>query len=327
MTILPRGREHQQVADLVRIGEVTHRVVKDGAWSDPATWEGGRIPGAGAVVQVGHGFEVTYDVRSNASIFKLQVDGELRFATDRDTQLKIDTFLVTDDGKLEIGTAADPLLAHEAKIIFADNGSVNDLSWDPGQFSRGLISYGAVTMHGVDKTDHVKVAVDPTAGQNKLVLSAPPTNWQVGDKLVLTGTHYVPSTAKSFAGTEDEVVTIRSISGDVVTLEETLRFNHDTPAADLKASIANLSRNIVFSSENTGKVDHRGHVMFMHSDAVDVENAAFVGLGRTDKSVTLDDRHIMGGNGFSADPVPATVADNVRGRYPVHIHRGGGQCR
>src|SRR3954454_19275336 len=91
--------EHQALMDLVQDGEVTNRAVRDGAWSDPATWANGRVPGAGAVVEVPEGLHVTYDAATDASLFKLRVDGDLSFATDRDTRMKVDTFVVTDTGK------------------------------------------------------------------------------------------------------------------------------------------------------------------------------------------------------------------------------------
>src|SRR3954463_12271227 len=72
--------EHQAAMNLVKDAEITHRAVRDGAWSDPATWEDGRIPGKDAVVQVPEGVTVTYDAQSSVSLFKVRVDGELSFA-------------------------------------------------------------------------------------------------------------------------------------------------------------------------------------------------------------------------------------------------------
>src|SRR5262249_29141568 len=40
------------------------RSARGGPWSAPATWEGGRVPGAGARVQVRAGHAVTYDLKS-----------------------------------------------------------------------------------------------------------------------------------------------------------------------------------------------------------------------------------------------------------------------
>ena len=68
--------------DLIRSGQ-------SGAWSAPATWEGGKVPAAGARVQVRAGHAVVYDVDSDAVIRSIHVAGTLAFAPDRDTRLDV----------------------------------------------------------------------------------------------------------------------------------------------------------------------------------------------------------------------------------------------
>ena len=53
--------------------------------------------------------------------------------------------------------------------------------------------------------------------------------------------------------------------------------------------VANMLRNVMVMSQNTQDIDRRGHVMFMHSDDVQVHNAGFYGLGRTDKTRPIND--------------------------------------
>ena len=67
----------------------TIRSARSGAWSDPATWQGGRLPKAGDSVLVREGHAVTYDIQSEAAIRVLKVAGTLRFATDRNTRLDV----------------------------------------------------------------------------------------------------------------------------------------------------------------------------------------------------------------------------------------------
>ena len=62
---------------------------KSGAWSAPATWEGGKVPGAGARVQIAPGHTVVYDVKSEQAIRFIHVGGILRFAYDKDTRLDV----------------------------------------------------------------------------------------------------------------------------------------------------------------------------------------------------------------------------------------------
>src|SRR5207248_1565030 len=71
------------------------RSAQSGPWSAPATWEGGRIPGAGARVQIRSGHTVTYDLtppvaaRLDRVIRSIHVAGTLTFARDRDTWLDV----------------------------------------------------------------------------------------------------------------------------------------------------------------------------------------------------------------------------------------------
>src|SRR5207253_7714728 len=63
------------------------RSAANGPWSAAATWEGGKVPSAGARVLVRPGHTVTYDVKSDAAIRAVQIGGTLTFARDRDTLL------------------------------------------------------------------------------------------------------------------------------------------------------------------------------------------------------------------------------------------------
>src|SRR5262249_46528172 len=65
------------------------RSAKSGPWSAPTTWKGGKVPGAGARVQVCRGHTVTYDLKSDQAIRLIHVAGTLSFAGDRDTRLDV----------------------------------------------------------------------------------------------------------------------------------------------------------------------------------------------------------------------------------------------
>ncbi|RMH20703.1 MAG: hypothetical protein D6701_03540, partial [Gemmatimonadetes bacterium] len=313
--------EHAALMNLVRPEDATHVAVASGDWFDPATW-GGSVPGAGARVLIPQGVSVDYTGVSDARLFTVRVDGELSFATQSDTRMVVDTLVVDGTGRLEIGTATDPVAAGvSAEIVIANNGAI-DTVWDPMLLSRGVIVHGQVEMHGAEKATHLKVAADPMAGDTTLTLASAPDGWQVGDRIVVAGTHYKGHAwDNTIQGVrpyppEDEVRTITAIDGNVVTLDAALVHDHDAPRAGLKTSVANYSRSITIATEDydTAAVSERGHVMFMHSDDVDVRYVGFEGLGRTDKS---------------ADAVPVgsletvTPDANVKGRYALHVHRAG----
>ncbi|MEO1388023.1 MAG: G8 domain-containing protein [Cyanobacteria bacterium J06634_6] len=323
--------EHNQLTALIS-GHSTHIAKQSGSWFDPNTWVGGKVPGDNAKVLIGEDFSVNYDSKSNARLFTVGVHGELTFSTNKDTTMVVDTLVIAPEGKLEIGTKDDPVKAGvKTEILIADNGPL-DLNWDPGQFSRGLISHGDVQIHGQAKTSHLKLAKDPMAGDRTLVLQETPINWAVGDRLVLTGTRFAADKTGAAweAASQDEEVTIKSINGKQITLEQSLAFDHDTPRSDLKAYVANQSRNIVIASENGDQLPthQRGHTMFMHSDDVDIRYAEFKDLGRTDKTKPLDNFKLTSGDfpkrvlDHNGDPIPGERT-NIPGRYAAHIHRVG----
>ncbi len=313
--------DHNAVMALVPVSGATHVAVRNGSWFDPATWANGAVPGEGARVLIPDGVAVAYDGESTVSIKTIRVDGALDFATERDTFLEVDTLVVADSGALTIGTEADPVDPDVRAVIqFSDNGPI-DVNWDPRLLSRGLVSMGSIEINGAEKETFLKVAVDPMKGDTTLTLEAPPEGWQVGDKLVLTGTHLVstrgtPQGAPVTVDTEDEELVITAINGNVVTLDRPLQYDHEGARSDLKAYVANYSRNIVFETENADglPVHQRGHVMLMHSNDVTVRFAEFTDLGRTDKSERSFD--ISDLSGVAPD-------SNVRGRYALHIHRSG----
>ena len=316
--------EHTAVHNLITHQTATHIAINNGSWFNPNTWKDGRIPGANARVVIPKELNVTYDNVSNTRLFGLRVDGHLKFATDTDTKMVIDTFLVSSEGTLTIGTKDNPVQGNvQTEILIADNGAI-DKKWDPQQLSRGIVSHGTVNIHGQAKTSHLKVAVDPSAGDKTLTLADIPINWQVGDRIILTGTQY------QVDGTQDEQRVITAINDNRITLDIPLDYNHKTPRSDLKAYVANQSRNIIFATENANKLppNQRGHVMFMHSDNVDVRYAEFHELGRTDKSKLLDDFKTTSGHApkriLDNQGNPITGArNNIRGRYAVHLHRTG----
>ncbi len=298
--------EHAAVMRLVDYSSVTHRAVRDGTWDDPGTWDRG-IPSAGANVLIPEAIDVVLDSIQREALRTVRVDGLLEFYPRVDTQLTVDTLVVAPGGSLEMGTAEQPIIAGaSARIVIADRGPI-DVGWDPTRVSRGIISHGEVSIHGREITPFLPVEVSVAAGARQIRLTGVPSGWRVGDRLLLSGTEY---------GKHEEA-TIRGIQGSVVTVDP-LAYNHTLPEAGLTWHVANLSRNVVVASANPEMIDRRGHVMFMHSDDVEVRDAAFEGLGRTDKSMALNSARFDG-----EGKLLAGSGTNQVGRYAVHFHRAG----
>lgn len=317
-----RMSEHDALMDLVPRDAATHTAIGNGDWDDPSIWANGEVPGDGARVLIPEGVQVDYNSVSDARLFTVRVDGALDFATDEDSQMIFDTFVVSPGGHLIMGTADNPVDPDvNIDLIVADNGRI-DTNWDPMLLSRGLISHGDITVHGAEKDSHEKVADDPMAGDTSIRFDTLPEGWQVGDTIVIAGTEYDgyrwdnAARDRTFNEPEDEVRVISGIDGNRVFFEQPLEYDHDTPREDLATSVANYTRNVSIESENGADSDvfERGHVMFMHSDEVDVRYMEFTELGRTDKS---EDSQAIG------DINNVRFDSNVQGRYSLHLHRTG----
>lgn len=312
----------QQIRALVADNEITHTAIANGSWFDAQTWQGGSIPSENSRVLIPENITVIYDQISLVSIYGIKSKGRLKFSTSQSSLLRIDTLIIDSNGELIIGTKNNPIQANTTVTIsFVDNGDI-DVIKDPNLFGRALLALGKVTMHGAIKTPHLKVSIDPLIGDSQLTLASVPTSWQVGDKLVLAGTKYSgwkwnnDVAAVIYHDTQDEVLTVTDINSNIVSFTETLQYDHFTPRTDLKTSVGNYSRNIIFETEDFDNVsrEHRGHVMFVHHANVDVRYASFLNLGRTSKDI----------ESFEADDVSPMLPDsNVRARYPFHFHRSG----
>lgn len=344
------AEEHMALDHLLPANEATHVAVRSGNLTDPGTWAFGSIPSAHAAVWIPEGVAVVFDVPANfftaQPIQSIRVDGKFSFATDRSTILAVDTIVVTKTGSYEQGTADNPIQGGITSQVYFTDFNPIDREQDPFELGRGLISHGAASIVGEEKTTFAELAVAPARGSTSITLSAAPTNWKVGDQIVIAGVRirYLPSNQTFWPtedtsyspqiATEDEVVTITSINGATVKFNRALTYDHippagatDTAGRALRVSVANLTRSITYQStnmdySNNEQMHRHGHVMFMHSDNVTVNFAAFNDLGRTNKGLRIDDLGIEASND-SADPFTNGTGANVRGRYALHFHQTG----
>ncbi len=317
------GSEHAALLNLVPHSQVTHRAITDGAWSVGATWENGLVPSDSAHVQIPEGMTVEVDREFSERLATIRVDGVLNFATDVDTGLIVDTFIVSTTGTLNIGTSAQPISPDATvSILFTDDGPI-DTAWDPTLLSRGLLSHGSASIHGASKTGPVDLATAPEAGDTVLLLASPVDGWRVGDRVLVPG---VVRPLENNQGVtqydEDEIVTITAISSDghQIEFDQPLQYDHVPPRAQLDIPVSNLDRNVKFNSENTTDPQRAGHVMFMHSPDVSVNFASFDHIGRNDKNIPTTDPTLD----EAGNLIPETGL-NARGRYAVHLHRLGSE--
>ncbi|MGB0369943.1 MAG: G8 domain-containing protein [Opitutales bacterium] len=316
-----------------------------GNWFEDSTWHGG-VPGDGARVVIGSEHTVTLNGVSDAKLITLRVDGHLVFATDQNTQLIVDTMVVGEHGSLTVGTNANPVPANlTAKIIleaynglgFETEDHMSD-DFDPFQVGLGLISFGRVEMHGANKLHGGTLNVEPSVDDLTIKLDEKGKGWRVGDTIAIAGTNR--------DGLQDEVREITAIKGRKreIHFEGELLYNHHTPTYDkariskreleLKVHAINLTRNVSIETPEAyrspfpdvfikmddrhpfKRYERRAHVMFMHTNDVDIRYVGFYGLGRTNKIVRND------GTAVNEDGT-YYIGLNPIGRYSMHFHQAG----
>ena len=316
-------------------GTANKIATQNGNWSNPNTW-GGTLPQNDDRVLIPANISVTVDVMISQEFKSIRIasQGKLQFATNTNTELRTE-FLVSEmNGSFEIGNENNPINSNvTATLVFAWRGGTTKAQ-DNNRFAPGAVLMGPVRMEGTSKTSWTTVSSYPLSGDNQLQLKTVPTGWKNGDKLVIAGTDINDYTS-------DELVTIKSISGNTIALNNTLTKNHQPPTElynQVDVHVSNNSRNIIISSENpsitalsgSNAYDKpRGHIMFMHNSDVKMRFVETQNIGRTDKKIELDDWSVPeeGPEGtpnprFSTTvPYPAGPGTNPRGRYSIHFHR------
>ena len=164
--------------------------------------------------------------------------------------------------------------------------------------------------YGLAKTPFVNLGSTASAGATTLTLASAPTNWRVGDSIVvITGGHDANCTMLRNDACQTEERTIGALIGATVTLDAPLTYTHavETVVADgrtvnLNCEVINTARNVkIQGTTGTGQAGFGGHVMLLQP--TDGESAFhYVEFFRMGQSQRV-------------------------GRYPLHLHavaEGGG---
>ncbi|WP_282136369.1 T9SS type A sorting domain-containing protein [Seonamhaeicola maritimus] len=223
-----------------------------------------------------------------------------------------------------------------SRTVYDDGPGVTGRhQWDSTQLTLGIVTMGQIEIIGQEKLNMVKLAEDALKNQAILELESVAQGWKNGDELIVTRGGNMNSSSNG----EDEA-TIQSISGTTVTLTSNLLKNHEGRSSeDLHCYVGNLTRNITFKSSSISNVHHRGHLKAMHNNTnVQIRNASFIDMGRTDKSRLVDDfiwnnwlepkvfnSKISALGQECSEMVKNADQDitNPRGRYSIHLHKTG----
>jgi hypothetical protein len=299
------------------------RSARSGVWSDPKTWQDGKVPTVGARVQVRPGHSVTYDVADGPAIRFIHVAGTLSFARNKSTRLEVGLIVIQPgeepasengfdcDGHapeigagqarpaLEIGTPQQPLPDKVTATIRLKYFDGQDKESCPAIVCCG----GRMDLHGAPlNLTWLKLGADAKSGTRSVVVADKVAGWKAGDRVLVTasGPHTEGGTrrpgAKNRVEVRTEVCFLKAIDGTTLTLDEPLQYDH-RGSGEYRAAAANLSRNVVIESADPDGL--RGHTMYHRGSAGAISYAEFRHLGK----------------------------ENVLGRYAIHYHLCGDSMR
>jgi G8 domain len=245
------------------VQEQGSHAVKQELWSNPATWPDQKVPRAGDTVTIEKGKDVLLDV-SPPSLGGLKIEGKLSFSDKADIELTTES--INLGGELEIGTEAKPH-TRKATITLTDNVPGND---------RGImIAGGILNLHGDRTNSWTKLAETAKAGSARIeVLNA--GGWRKGDVIALSST--------DFDSTQAEKRTIAAIAGNVITLDQPLKYMHFgkiTFGVDERGEVGLLTRNIVIqASDDAERSYFGGHIMAMAGSKMYVSGVELNRMGQ-----------------------------------------------
>lgn len=245
--------------------------VQNGDWSNPSTWNSS-VPVTGDNVIIGAGTTVTYSLASSPDLGVIDVQGALVISESVSTQLTFTNMTVEYGGLLQIGSTDNPVPPSVTATLAMS---------PPVEGGSMIMVMGDLEIHGspVNPT-WTRLAATAPAGSTTLTLTQD-VNWQPGDHLVVATTSLNPM--------ESEEAWVSSVSGNTVTLQSPLKYEHDG-TAPAQAEVADLTRNVVVTSVNSAV--HAEGVMFMAGAKAGLSYAEFSHLGGKD----------------------------LLGRYPIHFH-------
>ncbi|MDH3606715.1 MAG: G8 domain-containing protein [Acidimicrobiia bacterium] len=240
-------------------------------WSDPATW-GGQVPVAGEVVTIPAGTSVLLDV-SPPALGGLRINGTLAF--DR-KNLNLTTEWLMVAGYLQIGTAGEPF-TQTATITLTGAAGSNPMGM--GARALGVMSGGAVDLHGSDEVSWTSLAATAPIGATSVTLQQP-VSWKPGERIVIAST--------DFDYEQAEERTITAVNGPTVSFAEPLEHPHwgqlmwpGGHLVDERAEVGHLSRSILIQGATDGVADRfGGHMMAMPNSTARISHVEFFHMGQ-----------------------------------------------
>ena len=181
------------------------RSAHSGSWSAAETWEGGKVPGAGARVQVRQGHVVVYDRTSAEAVRAVYIAGVLTFAPDKDTRLDVGLIRiqagddVSEEGfdcdahlgepdSAEAGPGSrDARTAHRRQAYRDDPPCLLSRAWTNNRCPAVVCCGGRMDFHGaaMNRT-WIKLGATAKKGDAAVTCAEAVEGWRPGDHILVT---------------------------------------------------------------------------------------------------------------------------------------------
>jgi G8 domain len=288
-------------------------------WSNPDAWPSRRVPQAGELVTIPAGMQMELDTHT-PKLGGLVIEGRLVARDAADVSITADSIKITGAGaELRAGADGQPysgsfnirlsgtnpnidVQGHGTKLVMTQNG-------------------GRLALFGQRKRPFSRLAATVLAGASQITLVDEPTGWRVGDQVAVAPT--------DFQALEAEKRSVVAINGRTLSLDAPLAFAHWGAAAevhgglvlDMRAHVANLSRNIRISSiENEERLLPGFDPQSVDANGQQNGRGLRPALGRFGGHMAF-----MRGSFAQLDAVEITGMgqQGMLARYPVHWHLAG----
>ena len=284
----PTGKEWQfQVADYDRDGKkeilcintfhagtsTSFHFIRAGTigyyWSDASIWSGRTIPSENDLAIIPVGKTVILDIPGK--VHSLEIGGRLTVADNAGLSL-ISSWIVVNDGELQIGTESNPYMN---KFLLKLTGQNRNEVYASSYGIKGDNAFlmiqgknGKLNVHGGsrNKLSWTQLAATLNVGSNVITLRES-VNWSVGDQIVISSTDFDMNQAETFSITE--------ISGNnrIIKLNKAASYIHygelqvynngiKSWTLDERAEVGLLSRNIVIEGSDAAEMsNYGGHII------------------------------------------------------------------
>lgn len=290
--------------------------VKNGNWSDPATWSSKRVPQAKNRAVISH--NVTYDAaNSQITGMVIRPGGTLSFDPNKHGEIQSNANVVVN-GTLQMRPIS-PWVRHTLTFIQINENKFVGGGMDPLPTDVGLwvMGDGLLDVEGASKTSWTRLASSAATGATKITLTETPAGWLAGDRLIIVPT--APGDTEKF-----DFVRIKSVSANTVELDRPIPNPHPRVNNSWGAEVMNLTRNVVIqgtgSNSESPPIDGGRTHIFIRSNKP--QNIKYASIEKTGPRPS----HVSRKRPVGAEQTwPAHI--ETLGRYGLHFHHSGDGTR